>query len=94
MKKPTVINVFGQTYKIKYDDMSKTEACGMTDNIHRLIIIDKSLDGDDLRHTLLHEYFHAVLYRTSIVQSLSHELEEIIVDQIATFLVDNYKFDL
>lgn len=94
MKKPTVVNIFGCTYQIKYDDLSKTDACGYTDNRHRLIVIDSSLKDDDLKHTLLHEYFHAVLYRTSVVQSLSHDLEEIIVDQISTFLVDNYNFDL
>lgn len=94
MKKPIVVNVFGCAYAIKYDDLTKSEACGITDNKNRLILIDKSLTGDDLKHTLLHEYFHAVLYRTSVVQSLSHELEEVIVDQIATFLVDNYNFDL
>jgi Zn-dependent peptidase ImmA (M78 family) len=94
MKKPKVVNVFGKAYQIKYEDMSKTDACGLTDNKNYLIIIDSSLKGDDLKHTLLHESFHAILYRTSVTQSLSHELEEVIVDQIATFLVDNYNFDL
>lgn len=92
--RPRVVNVFGKPYKIKYDDMSKTDACGLTDNKNSLIIIDSSLKGEELKHTLLHEMFHAVLYRTSITQSLSHDLEEVIVDQIATFLVDNYNFDL
>ena len=73
MKKPKCVNVFGKTYQIKYDDMKNTDACGLTDNKHALIIIDSSLTGDDLKHTLLHEYFHAILYRTSITQSLSHD---------------------
>ena len=92
--KPKCINVFGKTYEIKYDDLSKTDACGYTDNKHRLIVIDSGLKGDDLTHTLLHEYFHAILFTTSVTQSLSHDLEEVIVDQLATFLVDNYNFCL
>ena len=92
--KPTVVNIFGKTYAIKYEDLSKAHVYGLVDNKNALIMIDKTLVGYELQQTLIHEYLHAVFDRTSLTQSIPDELEEVIVDQVATFLVDMYNFDL
>ena len=92
--KPGCINILGKTYKIKYEDKSKTDACGLTDNAKALIIIDKSLTGKDLEQTPLHEFFHGVFHRVGANQAIAPELEEIIVESIANFLVDIYDFHL
>jgi len=54
------------------------------------IYIDESLDGHHLEHTLIHELGHALSYSSSIYQSLPPELEEVLVDVYATFLLDNF----
>ena len=54
------------------------------------IEIDDSLKGDDLKITVCHEIAHAVLLRLGFENtSLPHELEELIVDNIAKVLVEN-----
>lgn len=67
---------------------------GITDSRRSLITIEKTLIGKELEQTMLHEFFHAVLARTGVSQAISHELEEVVVDSIATFLVDHYDFKM
>lgn len=87
------IDVFGKSYKIVYVDLSEEDKDGATDNKKSLIEIDKTLTGRDLQHTLLHEMFHAVMYRLSISQALDDGAEEIIADSFATFLCEHFDFD-
>jgi len=94
LSKAKCINILGKTYKIEYKDLSQQQCFGITDNRKGLIVVDKTLTGKELEQTLLHEFFHGVLYRTGSSQALSSEIEEIIVDSIATFLVDYFDFDL
>lgn len=84
----------GKTYKIEYKDIRHEAAFGMTDNRKTLITIEKTLTGKELEQTMLHEFFHGVLSRTGASQALPNELEEIVVDSIATFLVDHFDFYL
>ena len=93
-KKPKVINILGRAYKIEYKDLRLIGAFGQTKNREALIEIDESLEGKELLQTLLHEYFHAVNYRTGAYAAMPGDIEEIVVDSIATFLVDTYDFDL
>lgn len=62
---------------------------GECKNSQALIEIDSDQSGSVLLHTLLHEYFHAVLHRTGVTQAIPSELEEVICETFATFLVDN-----
>ena len=56
------------------------------------IEIDDSLEGDELLQTDLHEFFHAVNERLGFIQtSISEDLWEIIVDNYARALVENYE---
>ena len=94
MSKPKAINILGKTYQIHYKDLRADHAFGLTDNRKAIILIDKSLTGKELEQTLLHEFFHAVLYRTGATLAMHGDLEEVVVDSIATFLVDIYDFHL
>ena len=92
MSKPKCINILGKTYKIEYKDLRLESAAGITDNRKAVILIDKSLSGKELEQTLLHEFFHGVLSRTGASQALTVELEEVIVEGMANFLVDHFDF--
>lgn len=92
--KPKAINILGKTYQILYKDLRLDHSFGITDNRKGVILIDQSLTGEELEHTLLHEFFHGVLYRTGASQALQGDIEEVIVDSIATFLVDIFEFEL
>ena len=60
-----------------------------------VIYIDKTLKGKELKVTLLHECLHALLERMCITHDhLNEEVEEIIVDSIATWLNECNRFEL
>lgn len=45
-----------------------------------------------LKQALLHEEFHAVLERIGFHQAgVSHEIEEMMVDALSTFICENYE---
>ena len=92
--KPKSIKIFGQTFKFQYVDLEDQDIDGEVKAKKSLIIIDENLEGEELQHTMLHEIGHAIFHRMGWKQSIPHELEEVIVDTYATFLIDNYDFDL
>jgi len=56
------------------------------------IEIDSSLTGNIYYTTLLHELIHSVVQRAGVYQSgLSHEIEEILAEQISVAIVENFK---
>jgi len=60
----------------------------------KLIVLDATLKGHDLEHTLLHEIGHAIIHRNSTYQALSPILEEVIVDTFATCLLECFALSL
>ncbi len=85
------INVLGEKWKIKrVAGLKENGIMGKCIFREKLIAIDSTLTGYDLEHTLIHELGHALIYRSSIYQSLPHEIEEILVDIYGTFLLDNF----
>ena len=62
---------------------------GECHNLRATIDIDDAETGATLTHTLLHEYFHAVIHRVGLGQVLHGDIEEVICETFATFLVDN-----
>lgn len=52
--------------------------------------VDAGLRGDALEGTVLHELFHATLDRLHIQQQLSRQMVEVIVENLAVAVVDNY----
>lgn len=89
------INVLGEAWKIKrIEGLKEAGIMGKCVFKDRMIALDASLKGHDLEHTLIHELGHALIYRSSIYQSLPHEIEEILVDIYGTFLLDNFSLGL
>lgn len=85
------LKVFGK-------DVQVIEEAGLIDQgmygfyhaIDKNIKIDKKLKGNKKNHTLLHELFHASLDRLGFNNtSLSTDMEELIVDNLAQVLLDN-----
>lgn len=91
MKKTNrTIKVFGQSVKMKFKKCDDATA-GEYDSIKKEITISKTLKGDELVSTVLHEQLHAVISITGIRQAIDGGVEEIIVENIANFLTDTYK---
>lgn len=91
-----VVNVFGKPYLVKYvEDPTlpgdEHQVAGYCDNKKCEILVSSKLQKEEMTQTTLHEEFHAVFHRVGINQSVGREIEEVIVDSLATFLVDNYK---
>jgi len=93
MKKTQCFVVFGQLVPIEYEDgLARNEgSAGEYCDKEKFIKIDSELEGDDLSLTQIHEGGHAVCDRIGLSQGISKELEEVIVDSFATFIVENFK---
>ena len=88
-------NVLGDKWKIKrIKGMRENGILGKCIFKEKTIALDASLTGYDLDHTFIHELGHAIIYRSSIYQSLPYEIEEILVDIYATVLLDNFSLKL
>jgi len=77
----------GLTYKGK-------EICGLHDHIHKTIWINSDIrKPKERRITLLHELFHAYLHVCGICEGLDEQLEEVIVDLIATCIDKHFSIE-
>jgi hypothetical protein len=88
MKIPDSIFIRGQKWRIRVrKNLFKRDTCyGLTSCEDRLIELDDSLRGLDIRRVLIHELIHAVLWEsgaTSHTTVIDPFLEEIICDAIA-----------
>lgn len=93
MSLPTTLNIFGQTYKVKPTNLIETMgALGLCDRKDKVIYIDNTVDEREQYCTLLHEMGHAVFSRVSLVQAVDAKLEEVIVDTLATAIIENFDF--
>ena len=91
------LKIFGQMIRVlKEHDLTETQgARGLCFQDKKLIFIDSDLTGDEYLQTLLHEVVHAVIQRTGIHESgLTDEVEEIICDNVATAIVENFKIKI
>ncbi len=90
MKPPKHIEVFGKKIKITLvDELKDDEGLDLEGEYNpnnseiKLAVCN--------HQTLCHELFHCVLNRTGVRQSnLSPELEEVIVENIATFITETF----
>jgi Zn-dependent peptidase ImmA (M78 family) len=94
------VNILGEDWAVKYvpivlDPRSMNEACGLCDHPAKTIWICSELDHKMTVITLFHELFHAYTRRSGIYNGmLSHDMEEIICDQFATVIAENFDFKL
>jgi hypothetical protein len=88
MKLPKKVNIKGAVYSLATKDLQKEACQGYCDNEKLEIAIDKSLKGESLKSSLIHEIFHGALYQVSMHQtSLTVDQEEIIVDVLSNVVV-------
>ena len=85
---PKHVDVFGQRYKVKMEVMENL--AGLCDREKHIIYVNPIMPEVEQFQTLLHEVGHAVFSRVGLVQSISPELEEIIVESIATAFAENF----
>lgn len=86
-------NIFGMKIRlIKEKDLAvKTGFSGVFYPPTKRIHIDAGYTGDKSMQVTLHEFLHAVIYRTGIDQvKLDEGVEEILCENIATALVENF----
>ena len=90
MKKKTKALVLGKTFKISYDNLDNHKAYGLCSPSDSLIIIHNNLSPEDEIHTILHEEMHALFHRSGVEQAISQELQEVLCENVATFITENY----
>lgn len=85
--------IFGQNIKVSYKkNLINNGVAGSYNTSTKEIEIDKSLKGKEFNQVLLHELIHAVFDRLGLINTnVSHELEEIICDNVATAISENAK---
>ena len=99
MKIPKTITVYGKKYKIKrmknMKDEKGNDLLGLHESDKALISIDSELKGEQLIKVFMHELGHAVQDRVGVDQcEISSDLQEIIVESMATFLSETFHFRL
>jgi len=86
---------FGQKIKIKYEDLQDTLSCGLYHYDIKEISIHKDLNDKDRAHTIVHEMVHAFFDRTGLNQTtIPFDLQEILCENLATFFLENFDFDI
>ena len=96
MAKGIVFNILGARVKLHFQEkLFETGAVGLYDPDQKKIIIDSRLNENDKLHTLIHEFVHAVQFRSGLVQtSIPQDLHEIMAETIATALIENFEIKL
>ena len=83
------LNVFGLKIPVILKPIENKSLAGFYDLDKKEIVI--SAETSEKTHTLVHEMFHAALFRTSFNQTgIPHEVHEIVVDVLATALLENF----
>jgi hypothetical protein len=84
------LNVYGKQYRVlksKTDDKTDAEV----DFDAQLITVKEDQVGDTYMHSVIHELIHCIFNRISLNQTaVKDDLEEIICDNIATVMIENF----
>ena len=94
--RPDHVNVFGKRIPIKYKRLKAKGMLGCYDCIKQEIAIDAGLKypSDEFWRVYLHEVFHAVFARHSFDQTISPELEEMLVNSFALKVTELFNLEL
>lgn len=84
--------VFGKSIPVfKVQGLLETNTYGYYDGSTKEIGVDERLKGDDLEHTVIHELFHATLDRLHCQQQMSEEFLEVVIENLAAAVIDNFR---
>lgn len=92
MRLPKSKNILGTEIKYEFADLNDYD--GIYDPIKKTISINKELKVNELalKTTILHEEGHAMFDILGLNQtSLSLDMQEIIVENFANFIIEHYK---
>jgi hypothetical protein len=68
--------VLGETYKIRYRDLSKKDYDGRIFQLERVIHVHNGYGRDETYAIIRHEVMHALLMISGVTESLTAEQEE------------------
>lgn len=92
MKKLKTLNILGRKTKVKFKNLDAEGICGKFLFHEDIIEVNSKLDKEIKDITIVHELVHATLYRAGISNTkLNEEIEEIICDQIAKTITENFR---
>lgn len=84
------VEIFGEMWDVKY--VSNIRHYGYCDKEKKEILINTKYSKKMIVVSLIHELFHAYCSRCGIENAISHEVEEILADQFATVMAENFEF--
>lgn len=90
------LTVFGRKVPVKHTEKLKEneDIWGKYDTETKIIQIDNSIIGTIYLETLVHELVHALSDRAGLGQALEEGTEEILADQIAIVIMENFNLEL
>lgn len=92
MKLPRKLEIKGRMYSILEHEIDQNYY-GFHDYDKKTIELKKGLKLEDKKKTFFHELLHAIISESGLRQtSLSIDVEEAIVENIANYLVDKFNF--
>lgn len=90
-KKHMDLSIFGVNYTVYITDELDPNYCGMCIFDSQTILIRKDLPQDIFNITLIHEMLHAFMNRLSYENAITRQTEELLIDQIAKLMTENFK---
>lgn len=86
------LNIFGKKIPVKVIKNLKSDQSvhGLYSTFKKIILIAEDQTKDEAIMTLIHEIVHGIFDRAGLNQAISHELEEIIAEQISVVINENF----
>lgn len=90
------LNIFGRKTPVKVvNNLAKDHSLhGLFSKEKNQILIAEDQSKEEAVHTLVHEILHAMSHRGGLSQALSHDIEEVLAEQIATVICENFTLSL
>jgi len=89
-----VLNVFGSRVPVKIVKDLTLNSGALGYYFKKEIAIDAGQSSDDMCKTLIHECTHALFDRVGLNQAISREVEEIVAENFANLIFENFKVEL
>ena len=86
--------ILGKQYTIKLVDDAGQDISGWIEEAViyvNIAAINKNDIDNDVMYTICHEVGHAIFRRSGLMQAISSELEEVVVDLFAKSMVENFQ---
>lgn len=86
---PETLIIFGREFTVSVEEIEGGDLGACNPNTEEIKISPDQRQKDRL-HSLIHEMGHAVIYRTGIFQGLDEKVIEVIVENMATAILENF----